>query len=94
MKRNDKDFFNLLQVRRRDLKNDDLFKIESVNYETLDLEGDQLIDLLMQILCWQRQWHLECSAPDYEDDVLKCIETLLEYYGGPNVVVNLSGGAQ
>ena len=88
------EFFSLKHLRVSDSKNDDLFKIESANYETLELDGDQLIDLLLQILCWQRTWHLDCKTNDGEVEIVKCIETLFEYYGGKNTVSKLSGGAQ
>ena len=94
MSNDNMEFFALKQLRVRDRKNDDLFLIESAKYETLHLNGDQLIHLFLQILCWQHKWHTESPTHEGEDDVLKSINTLLEYYGGPCICARLKGVAQ
>jgi hypothetical protein len=97
MRDDDMDFFDLKYVRVKDAKNDDLFEIESADYETLKLSGDQLIDLFLQILCWQWEWHTKSPlSPTYigDDNIRGSIEMLLEYYGGPDILPELSGGAQ
>ena len=94
MSKEDMEFLSLKQLRVRDSKNDDYFCIESASYETLELEGEQLIDLFLQILCWQYKWHTDSPTHEGQDDVLKSIKTLLEYYGGPNVCVKLAGERQ
>lgn len=87
-------YFQLELQHFRKNKYEDLFLIKSDDYETIECNDGQLINLLIQILTWQEIWHKEflkeCvphedpedieEATKEQSEILSAIDRLLRLY--------------